>query len=187
MSALVTASPAAVAAAQEKMDCRRSNHGLWCVSHNRGSRTWTDRGCAQAVAIADAVTAVADEEQAARWEELKELAQQVADTRRRAEAAEAEVERLTRECLDREATETDARERLRRCEERLAKLDGLAQSAIQAEADAVRQLEDTLAAVAALHVRTPTDGGPDYCPGCSRLAQEWVKWPCPTGAVLPRD
>ena len=39
---------------------------------------------------------------------------------RRAEAAEAEVERLTRECLDREATETDVRERLRRCEERLA-------------------------------------------------------------------
>lgn len=34
---------------------------------------------------------------------------------------EAEVERLTRECLDREATETDARERLRRAEERLAK------------------------------------------------------------------
>ena len=111
----------------------------------------------------------------------------VKSERRRAETAEAEVERLTRECLDREATETDARERLRRCEERLAKLDGLAQSAIQAEADAVRQLEDTLAAVAALHVRTPTDGGPDYCPGCSRLAQEWVKWPCPTGAVLPRD
>ena len=41
---------------------------------------------------------------------------------RRAEAAEAEVERLTRECLDREATETDARERLRRCEERLIRI-----------------------------------------------------------------
>ena len=66
--------------------------------------------------LAEAAIAVADEEQAARWEELKELAQQVADTRRRAEATEAELERLTRECLDREATETDARERLRRAE-----------------------------------------------------------------------
>jgi hypothetical protein len=43
----------------------------------------------------------------------------------RAEAAEAEVERLTRECLDREATETDARERLRQAEERLAAMEAL--------------------------------------------------------------
>ena len=43
----------------------------------------------------------------------------------RAEAAEAEVERLTRECLDREATEVDARERLRRAEERLAGVEAL--------------------------------------------------------------
>ena len=43
---------------------------------------------------------------------------------RRVEAAEAEVERLTRECLDREATElADARERLRQAEERLAAID----------------------------------------------------------------
>ena len=49
--------------------------------------------------------------------------------RTRAEAAEAEVERLTRECLDREATETDARERLRRCEERLAAVEAAAQGA----------------------------------------------------------
>ena len=42
---------------------------------------------------------------------------------KRAEAAEAEVERLTRECLDRENTETDARERLRQAEERLASLE----------------------------------------------------------------
>jgi predicted nucleic acid-binding Zn-ribbon protein len=43
----------------------------------------------------------------------------------RAETAEAEVERLTRECLDRETTETDARERLRRCEERLDKVKAM--------------------------------------------------------------
>ena len=41
--------------------------------------------------------------------------------RKRADAAEAQVEQLTRECLDREATETDARERLRLAEERLDK------------------------------------------------------------------
>ena len=44
---------------------------------------------------------------------------------RRVEAAEAEVERLTRECLDREATETDARERLRQAEERLDKVKAM--------------------------------------------------------------
>ena len=49
----------------------------------------------------------------------------VKSERRRAEAAEAEVERLTRECLDREATETDARERLRQTEQRLAAVDAL--------------------------------------------------------------
>jgi hypothetical protein len=78
------------------------------------------------------------------------------------EGVRGEVERLTRECLDREATETDARERLRRCEERLA-------------------------AVEALHVRTPTDAGPDYCPECSEAAQEWVRWPCPTAAAVKSD
>lgn len=76
---------------------------------------------------ARAVIAVADEEQAA-WRAKYDSAQErLAETWRiRAEAAEAEVERLTRECLDREATETDARERLRQAEERLAAIDAYA-------------------------------------------------------------
>ena len=68
----------------------------------------------------------------------------------RAETAEAEVERLTRECLDREATETDVRERLRRCEERLAAVGDLIMdlgadlSGAQAKVTAVEALADRM-------------------------------------------
>jgi hypothetical protein len=80
--------------------------------------------------VARAVIAVADEEQA----ELR-----------------AEVERLTRECLDREATETDARERLRRCEERLAAMEALRQQWIH-DSDPLRPSRvDVEAFTAALH------------------------------------
>ena len=69
---------------------------------------------------------------------------------RRVEAAEAEVERLTRDRLDREATETDARERLRRCEERLAAVGDLIMdlgadlSGAQAKVTAVEALADRM-------------------------------------------
>ena len=78
------------------------------------------------------------------WVDATQLAQA------RAEAAEAEVERLTRECLDREATETDARERLRRCEERLAAVGDLIMdlgadlSGAQAKVTAVEALADRM-------------------------------------------
>ena len=69
-----------------------------------------------------AVIAIADEEQAALRADRNVA---YGSAQHRAEAAEAEVERLTRECLDREATETDARERLRQAEERLDKVKAM--------------------------------------------------------------
>lgn len=54
-----------------------------------------------------------------RWRRIAERYSHVVIPRwrARAEAAEAEVERLSRECLDRESSEMDARERLRRFED----------------------------------------------------------------------
>lgn len=48
---------AAVQAAQEAMGCQRSIYGPWCIAHSHlaAYRAWTDRGCAYAVAVADAV------------------------------------------------------------------------------------------------------------------------------------
>ena len=69
---------------------------------------------------ARAVIAIANEEQAALRADRNVAYGMLTSAQHRAEAAEAEVERLTRECLDR-ATEIDARERLRQAEERLAK------------------------------------------------------------------
>lgn len=33
----------------------------------------------------------------------------------------------------------------------------------------------------AAHTRTSTDCGPDFCDECSRVVEDWVKWPCPSG------
>jgi hypothetical protein len=89
--------------------------------------------------------AIADEEQAALRAEverltvltdldanrIQEIEARALDYYSRAETAEAEVERLTRECLDREATESDARERLRQAEERLAAVNAYADDVIR--------------------------------------------------------
>jgi hypothetical protein len=47
----------AVQAAQEVMGCKQSIFGPWCIAHSHlaAYRAWTDRGCAYAVAVADAV------------------------------------------------------------------------------------------------------------------------------------
>ena len=99
---------------------------------------------------ARAVIAIANEEQAALRADRNVAYGMLTSAQHRAEAAEAEVERLTRECLDREATETDARERLRRCEERLAAVGDLIMdlgadlSGAQAKVTAVEALADRM-------------------------------------------
>jgi len=133
----MTATPKQVADVQEVLGCVRESwpegsSDAWCSEHwvedgtpQGKSVEWTDRGCPVAVAAADAATN--DHGQPPRATHSPAHDQDApADARddlTRAAWRIDKIANLTRECLDRESTEQDARSRLRLAEARVTELE----------------------------------------------------------------